>query len=63
MHHRYNPSVPPVRPQRAVEGWMVAAVAAGMAIGSVGLVAKHIVVPAFASTAATLDAASNGEAR
>lgn len=62
MDRRYNPSVPPpVRPQRKLEGWMVLAIVLGMAIGSAGLVAKFIIVPAFASVTHALDHA--GEAR
>jgi hypothetical protein len=48
-NRRYNPSIPPVRPQRAVEGWMVAAVVLGLALGSAGLIVKFLIVPAFAS--------------
>lgn len=45
MDRRYNPSCPPpVRPQRSVEGWMVAAVVLGLVIGSMGLVVKHVVL-------------------
>jgi type II secretory pathway component PulJ len=53
-HPRYNPSVPPVRPQRMIEGWMVLAVVLGLAIGSSGLVLKYVIVPAFAKVNATL---------
>lgn len=62
MNRRYNPSCPPtVRPQRAIEGWMVLAFVVGLALGSVGLIAKFVIVPAFAKVTATLDHV--GEAR
>lgn len=55
MDRRYNPSCPPpVRPQRSVEGWMILAVVLGLAIGSLGLVVKHVAL-AFANTAETIE--------
>lgn len=55
MNRRYNPSVPPVRPQRKLEGWMVAAIVIGLALGSAGLAAK-VVIASFANAAQTLEA-------
>jgi hypothetical protein len=58
MNRRYNPSCPPpARPQRAIEGWMVLAVVIGLALGSVGLIAKFVIVPAFAKVTAVVGGA------
>lgn len=55
MDRRYNPSCPPpVRPQRAVEGWMVLAIVIGLVIGGTGLIAKAV-VGAFTNAAATIE--------
>jgi hypothetical protein len=37
-----------------IEGWMVLAVVVGLALGSVGLVAKFVIVPAFAKVTAVV---------
>lgn len=42
-----------VRPNRFIEGWMVAAVVIGLAIGSAGIAAK-MVIASFAETVETL---------
>lgn len=63
MNRRYNPSMPPqTRPQRALEGWMVLAIVLGLVIGGAGLVAKSIIVPAFAKASQALEHPA-GEAR
>lgn len=48
-----------VRPSRAVEGWMVAAVVLLIAVSVAVLTVTRIILPAFAQMNATLEAVSH----